>query len=53
MAIDLAGKTQTEVAGVVLFEVIPFARFACWGEFRATTPGGGISLGVAYFSLDA
>jgi hypothetical protein len=37
--------------GVVLFEVVPFARFACWGEYRATTPGAGISLGAAYFSL--
>jgi hypothetical protein len=39
--------------GVVIFEVKPFARFACWGEFRATTPGAGVSLGIAYFSLDS
>ena len=39
-------------AGVVIFEVLPFARFFCYGEFRATTPGAGISLGSARFSLD-
>ena len=39
--------------GVVMFEVIPFARFACWGEYRATTPGAGITVGVGYFSLDS
>ena len=37
--------------GVVLFEVFPFARFACYGEFRATTPGMGCSVGIGYFSL--
>jgi hypothetical protein len=38
--------------GMVLLETIPFARFFCWGEYRATTPGMGISLGAAYFSID-
>jgi hypothetical protein len=37
--------------GVVIFEMMPFARFSCWGGFRATTPGAGASLGLAYFSL--
>jgi hypothetical protein len=37
--------------GVVIFELFPFARFACQGQFRATTPGAGVSLGLASFTL--
>ncbi|MBL8573633.1 MAG: hypothetical protein JNM13_08135 [Hyphomicrobiaceae bacterium] len=36
---------------LVLFETIPFARFACGGQFVASTPGLGISVGVASYSL--
>lgn len=41
-----------EVANIVYFGFWPFAGLRCYGVYRGTTPGGGVSGGPASFSID-
>ncbi|MGO4713905.1 hypothetical protein [Bradyrhizobium sp. 2TAF24] len=38
-------------ASIFYFGAWPFAGFRCWGQFTATTPGGGLSAALAGFGI--
>jgi hypothetical protein len=44
--------TNGEGLSISYFGAWPFAGFRCWGQFTATTPGGGVSAAIAGFGIE-
>ncbi len=46
-------KTNGSSMTILLFGTNPYAGLRCSGDFRGSTPGGGVSAGLAHFKLES
>ena len=49
---ETEAATTGSCANIIFFGAWPFAGLRCKGEFRGSTPGGGVGGGVASFWID-
>jgi hypothetical protein len=50
--LDEGAATNGTSWNIFYFGAWPFAGIRCWGNYRASTPGGGVGGGIAGFGLD-